>query len=109
MVGTIRRDDVIDEEDVLLNDNHVLAPDKKRIMHMNSYLLIISVSLNIFLAFFSIFTMTHRTQSPNQSSYESGFATDLGKSCIYRSSFFSSRDIHTEIYNNNLSCLKGGN
>ncbi|KAI0187049.1 hypothetical protein EV127DRAFT_437226 [Xylaria flabelliformis] len=66
-----------EEEENLLETTEFESQPQKRRLQLQPIFLIISISLNVFLAFFGLFSLTHGQCSINGASYELGFATDL--------------------------------
>ncbi|TRX89642.1 hypothetical protein FHL15_009392 [Xylaria flabelliformis] len=66
-----------EEEENLLETTEFESQPQKRRFQLQPIFLIISVTLNVFLGFFSLFSLTHGQCSISGASYELGFATDL--------------------------------
>ncbi|KAF2964095.1 hypothetical protein GQX73_g9468 [Xylaria multiplex] len=66
-----------EEEENLLEPTESVALPQKRKLQLQTLLLIISISFNIFLGFLGLFSITHGQCSISRESYELGFASDL--------------------------------
>lgn len=67
-----------EEEENLLENTESGSQPQKRSLRLQTLLLIISVSANIFFGFLGLFYLTRGEYSISKASYEFGFATDLG-------------------------------
>ena len=87
MFGALRRNSNMgtskeEEEENLLGDSKTVPsslpsrPTRRRRIEALPALLIVSISLNIFLGFVVLVSLSHRSGS-GMGSYEGGFATDL--------------------------------
>ena len=82
MFGVQHKPKTLNEEEVegLLDaaEAPTMATQKRRRLH--STITIISLSCNIFVLFFGLFSLTHKSDSPTRrASYENGFDSDLGQ------------------------------
>ncbi|KAI1349996.1 hypothetical protein F5Y01DRAFT_316149 [Xylaria sp. FL0043] len=66
-----------EEEENLLENTESSSRPRRRKLQFQTLFLIVSVTLNIFLGFLGLFSLTHGHKSANEATYELGFATDL--------------------------------
>ncbi|KAI1274230.1 hypothetical protein F5Y07DRAFT_401520 [Xylaria sp. FL0933] len=68
--------EIEEEEENLLENTEFSSRSQKRKLQFQTLFLIVSVTLNIFLGFLGLFSLTHGQKSA-KANYELGFATDL--------------------------------
>ncbi|KAJ8131027.1 hypothetical protein O1611_g2599 [Lasiodiplodia mahajangana] len=66
-----------EEEEKLLESAESTSQPSKRRLRLQTVLLIISISFNVFFGFLGLFSLTHGQCSISRTSYELGFASDL--------------------------------